>query len=350
MNYNNYQVSDFIADDFFIKWVKSPDAESEYFWQNWLKQHPEKLEEVQNARDLIVSIGYRNQYQPTEDEFIEVLENVHRKQNKFQPKRNFSIVYRALGRAAVIILMLSVGWYYYQDKKVEKVEKTVPKEITYITKSTSRGQNSTLNLPDGSLVRLNAESSLKIPDNFGKENREVFLSGEAFFEVNRDTLRPFIIHSGDLLTTVLGTSFNITSYPDDQLQQIAVVSGRVSVMNLDTSSNNYSKEPALLLPKQLLIYDKESKVNQIKHDIDLENVVAWTEGVLIYQNENLKKILKDLERWYGVEISVSPAVDQTGKYSGTFDNKNLENVLMGLSFTSRNFKYRIKDKKVWIEK
>ncbi|MEM1134787.1 MAG: FecR domain-containing protein, partial [Bacteroidota bacterium] len=298
--------------------------------------------------DIIKSIEYRNQYLPTEEEFIEVLENIHRKKTSPKPLFNPNLpTWQSWQVAAAFMLTTLFGFvFYYITKK--NMELPVIKEIpvSYITKSTSKGQKLTLSLPDGTLQKNNAESFIRIPEKFTAEKREIYLNGEAYFNVAKDSLRPFMIYSGNLLTTVLGTSFNIKSYPDETVQRVTVVSGKVSVKSLD----NKSSEPAFLLPNSLLIYHTEKNENLIERNIDIKPELAWTEGVIIYEDEYLKKILKDLERWYGVEFIVGSGVDQTGKYTGTFDNTNLDNVLQGLSFMSKGFQYQIEGKKVWISK
>lgn len=351
MKYNHYNISNFISDEFFVGWVKSPDAESEFFWKNWLEKHPEKWGEVQKAKDIVLSMRPKNEYLPTNEEFIEVLENVHRVKSS---SKAYSFSAASMGfftkvAASIVFVISLVSIYYLLEGGTGIFSSDKVETISYITKKTLRGQKLTITLTDGSIIKLNAESSIKIPSNFGGNTREVLLTGEAFFRVAKDSLRPFIINSNGLVTKVLGTSFNIRSYPEEHTDKVTVVTGKVSVKRGVDNKENSVKE-SFLLPNQSLLYDKDKNEELINRNVDVEEELGWIEGVLIYDNVGLGTILKDLERWYDVDFDVSSEVDRNGIYTGSFDNQSLENVLQGLSFMSKGFEYKIEGKKVFLDK
>jgi len=351
MKYNDYEVGDFVTDELFVRWVKHADAESDFFWTKWLEENPEKSEKIQRARDIIQSFKYQNEYAPTQEEFIEVLENIHTRtkgNERISKSRKFVVPTQKIAAGISILLISMFLMYVYKDfnNNVNNVAEVYKKEIKYIIKDTQRGQKLSLKLPDGTAVKLNAESELKIPETFSDaEERIVYLEGEAFFDVAEDSTRPFKIFSGDLVTTVLGTSFNIRSYPFENSESIAVLTGKVKVETLETIN---SLESSMLLANDFVSYDKLKQERLLKRNIDVVKEVSWTKGILIYENTNLKKILDELGRWYDVEFIVDEKVNTSMKYSGTFDNKSLENILSGLSFTSNGFSFKIEGKKVII--
>ncbi|MDW7690893.1 FecR family protein [Flammeovirgaceae bacterium SG7u.111] len=352
MKYNNYNISNFISDDFFVQWVQNPDAESEFFWRNWLEKHPEKWEEVQKAKDIVTSIKPKNEYLPSNEEFIEVLENVHRVKSSSRPFYSFSVskaFFAKVAASIIFIIALSIGYYSLEGELNNALSSREEGAISYVTKKTARGQKLTITLIDGTVVKLNAESSIKIPSDFGVDARNVILTGEAFFKVTKDSLIPFIINSDGLVTKVLGTSFNIRSYPEENIEKVTVVTGKISVKNTSYNKDILLKE-SFLLPNQSLLYDKDKKEELINRNVDVGEELGWVEGVLRYDNVDLDKILKDLERWYDVDFEVSTKVDQNGIYTGSFDNQSLENVLQGLSFMSKGFEYKIEGKKVFLSK
>lgn len=348
MKYNDYDVGDFITDDLFVRWVKHADAESEFFWNKWLDENPKKLEKIQKAKDIVQSFSYKEVFVPTQDDFIEVLENIHNKTNhqrqSSHTKKLFTPIFKIA--AGVSILLVSAWVLFNSFDKNNNIHNAYSQEEKFVLKDTERGQKLSLKLPDGTTVKLNADSELKIPESFGETaNRIVYLKGEAFFDVAKDSTKPFKIYSDNLVTTVLGTSFNVRSYPFEDSESIAVLTGKVKVERLDTTN---AEEASMLLPNDLVSYNKIKQEKLLKRNIDIFKEVSWTKGILIYENTSLKKILNELGRWYDVEFSISKEVNTQVKYSGTFDNKTLENILQGLSFTSNSFTFKIEGKKVYI--
>ncbi|MFT6359951.1 MAG: transmembrane sensor [Cyclobacteriaceae bacterium] len=157
-------------------------------------------------------------------------------------------------RYAVVIslLILSTFFVYNNYKTTNSI--TDDGMITYIEKVNPTGQKSTTTLSDGTVVKLNSDSKLKFPKNFSDDIREVYFEGEAFFDVAKDASRPFIIKTNDLQVKVLGTSFNVKSFEEDNLVQIGVVTGRVSVQ-LISGSEGQLPEPTILLPEQSVVYN-----------------------------------------------------------------------------------------------
>ncbi len=341
MQYEKYKVEDFLFDEFFVRWVKNPGPETEHFWESWIEKNPGKVETINKAREIVNSIQPKNEYDPGDKAYNEVLENILK-----QPASSWSQVGYSkkndqltswVKYAAVFIIMICVGGlitYWNVDQPVEdQVSIPVQKQCPY-------GQKITFNLYDGTTVKLNAGSKLTYPETFGKEQRWVRLEGEAFFEVNRDESRPFIVETKDLITTVLGTSFNIKSYQDESVSLVAVASGKVKV----TQNHGHGSSDSLsrLLEKnQMVMFDAHENVLTEIESIP-EDVFAWKDNVLVFDPDDFESIINKMEKWYGVEFIINKDIKSFIGHSkgGKYQNEPLEIVLEGLKdqFT---FEYQI---------
>jgi len=350
--YEDYLWEDFVQDEFFVQWVKKPDEESNYFWEKWIAGHPDKACLLEQARQSIESVSYANEVLPNESEFLEVLENIHKAGDLQNSTPSYRIWQKAIGLAASVAALLGAFFsiYWMVDVNTEKDQYAAQDSTkpSLLEKYTPAGQKLTLTLPDGTKVKLNSESTLHVPEHFSEAERVVFLSGEAFFEVKRDTLRPFIIHTGEITTTVLGTSFNINAYPERGDVKIAVASGKVSV-----SKQIESKEGKLsmvyLEKEDVGTFNKVDNSLQVENNVELKDYLAWCEGILVYSDATFQEIVHDLERWYGVDIEVGKDVSISGRYDGYFDNKSLTNALEGISFLLK-IDYEIENDRVLMRK
>lgn len=213
--------------------------------------------------------------------------------------------------------------------------RSVSPEVVYVIKTNPPGQKSHFQLSDGSVVHLNAGSSIQLPEQFNDDLREVhLLKGEAFFEVHKDSLRPFVIHTGDVQTKVLGTSFNVKF--DETTTEVAVKSGLVSVGN--------SQRSELLTVNEKLTLKGN---NFVREQADLESILAWRNNTLIIDNLNLADAATKIEMWYGVEISFANTAIQECKISGKYKNQTLENVLKAIAYATE-IEFEIKNKEVKI--
>jgi transmembrane sensor len=213
--------------------------------------------------------------------------------------------------------------------------KSVSPEIAYVIKQNPPGQKSHFQLSDGSVVYLNAGSSIRLPEKFSDQTREIeLIKGEAFFDVKRDSLRPFIIHTGVVQTKVLGTSFNV-SY-DEITTEVAVKSGLVQV-------SNPQKSELITVNEKLTV----SENSILRGQADLESILAWRNSTLILDNLSLKDAAAKMEMWYGVKVSFANSAIQQCKISGKYKNQSLENVLKAIAFAIE-IEYEIKNKEVKI--
>lgn len=216
--------------------------------------------------------------------------------------------------------------------------------VRLITKATDSGQKMTVNLPDGSVVRLNSKSQLTYEENFSG-GRSVSLSGEAFFTVEKDAGKPFTVKSGEVITTVLGTSFNIDAYPDIENIKVTVATGLVRVES--EVENQLQNESQTLVPGQQAIFSKPQLSLKLK-EVSLDDYLVWKDGIIRFKNASLKEVVKQLSEWYGVEFDFSNKAKHAWDYSAEFQDMSLETVLRTIGF-SEGFEFQIEDKKVTIQ-
>jgi len=342
IDYSNYSEKDFIADEYFRSWVTKPDPELDSFWNSWLERYPEKSASIANAKSFILSIGYKVELPNTvkkESILNKVIAASEKEISKGRREKiqtiNFSHLYK--NAAVWVLLIVSVATFTYlisdnwQPKTVE-----VEQDIPYV-RFTKAGEKLTLKLSDGSIVKLNSRSRIEVPSNFSR-SRNVYLSGEAFFDIVRDTLNPFTVYNKDIEVKVLGTSFNINGKLNEDRTQIAVATGLVEV------SSKYDKEAILLKPHEMLAYSKKKKV---KTSFDPQKVLAWKDGILFFEGASLVEIAEELEDWYGIEVILQDDPKLKRKFTAKFKDKSLEEVLEGIQYTS-DILYKIEEKKVYI--
>ncbi len=197
----------------------------------------------------------------------------------------------------------------------------------YNTAETPLGMRSSLTLPDGTKVWLNAGSKLSYPVLFDDKVREVKLSGEAYFEVKKDKKWPFLVNSGNMNLVVLGTTFNCNAYPENNEIQTVLVEGQVSVMN---QSATVLEE---LQPGELAVFAKNSQ--QItKSKTDLQKYIAWKSGKLMFRDDRMNLVVEKLQRWYNIDIEIKDKEISDYIYTATFIDESLDQVLKMLALSA----------------
>lgn len=267
-------------------------------------------------------------------------DHVYRELNSYNQKQRKKRVVAYAMKIAAAVSLLALSTFLFVKNRTANTPAPAADHTAIITKSTSKGQKTTIFLEDGSKVILNAQSAVRYPETFFVGERVVELEGEAFFEVAPNPDQPFIVKSGGIATTALGTSFNINTNNGGVI--VSLVTGRVSVQAGGLDSGNY-----LLDPGEELAYTPESK-RFVKRAFDPQLTTAWTEGIIYFSNAHFDEVITRLERWYGVTIQVSNRPGEVKHYTGRFINENLENVLGGIGFTN-HFSYRIEGKNVYID-
>ena len=338
MNYSEYTTDDFLKDESFQNYVLKTDEQDSSFWSDWIANNPEKREEVEEAVKTLKSFSIRTL--PVDSEkYHQDLKRIQDTLGHSSASGTVSIRNRyrgALKIAAAVALILAVSVI----ARNYVVAPTETLETVYFEKSNPRGVKSTVMLPDGSTVKLNSESNLRYEEDYKRGERKVYLRGEAFFEVAENREKPFIVYSGNISTTALGTSFNVRAYPEDDLIEVYLLTGKVEVKNVDDQTN------LTLLPEEGARFDMRNNILS-SFETEFDHILAWRFGKLVFEKADFPEVLKRLERWYNVEFTVNGSPQSSWSLTGEFQNESLENVLRGIGHTT-DYDFTISDNKVTI--
>jgi len=338
MNYHHYQTDDFLNDESFQDYVLGNDSKNELFWEDWLLENPQKQKEAETAKLILTSFSIKRLETSAEkyDHDLSKLQkslSASKKGKHLSMIRNFDLLWKV---AASILIFLGLGYGVSHCTTIEHGTK----DITVLEKSNPKGRKSTVMLPDGSRVKLNADSYFKYEEVGNKRN--VYLNGEAFFEVAKDASRPFTVYTDMISTMALGTSFNVRAYPEDEVIQVYLATGKVEVREF----NNKGGSKLILEPGNGAGFHKTDGKLSLEN-FNPENALAWKEGVIIFNKSDIHEVKKSLERWYGVHIEVHGSPDPSWSINGAFENESLENVLKSIHFTTP-INYSISKNKVKI--
>jgi transmembrane sensor len=236
-----------------------------------------------------------------------------------------SLVWFRSAIAASILLTVGISAYIFRfaGNNTDKPQYAA----TQISISTGTGEMKQIIFSDGTQVWLNARSTIRYSDDYGKKMRKVELSGEAFFEVAHDTAKPFVVYTFHSITSVLGTSFSIHAYPNEK-QFVGVARGKVSVSLPNARGQNDCK----LMPGEKVSFDPHTKKVENSH-IDPDQLMSWKNNVLYFDSLPLSEVAATLERKFGVPIIIKNTQLANRVFKGTFENKPLSGILhsIGLS-------------------
>lgn len=366
----NYTTEDFILDKKFNSWVLHPDKVLDSFWGSFMKEHPEKEAQIRDAVLILKSIQPIAQEVPWHklDFLLQKIKDSDR-----GVKLNWKVCLRY---AASISLLIALGgliyWSVYTNnqfpvevagetalkgkiiladgstKEFETdqttIKQTASGSLTINTdtvdgvsdKASSAliqiiipyGKHSEITLADGTHIWLNSGSQLSYPSKFKAGSREVYLSGEAFFDVKANPDQPFYVITRDIRIKVLGTSFNVSSYPEDQTVQTVLIKGRVTA-----GKNKLFTGMVDLVPGERLTYDKNN-ANLSKDKVDVQLYSSWIDGYLVFKNVPITFVYTKLKRFYNQDILVEEGLEKI-TFSGKLDlSGNLKDVLENIAFAS----------------
>ncbi len=255
-----------------------------------------------------------------------VLNKVHHtiRSNETQKRQLFShkILKWYSSAAAVLLIPLLVAGSLFLFNNITLNE--VASNDSIITVSCPMGGKMAFSLPDGSKGMLNSGSLLEYQIPF--KERNVKVSGEVYFDVFHDKSHPFTVENQNSKVTVLGTSFNLKSYPEEGLTEIVLVEGKVKCI-VPGNGNEVTLEP-----NDRVIVHSNNKVTKTK--VDAQNYTAWKDGKLIFRGDSMKEAISKLSRWYNVDITVADKEIEQYSFRGTFIDDTLDEVLKLLKLTS----------------
>ena len=306
--------------------ITDPELKELFFWLNSEKGSQE-YENLSNKKWLL------GEFKTVEDIDLNTL--FPRIETKMKEKHHLGTKHylvRIRNAAAIFILglMFPVVYYFAMNPKD-------PRQVVYLKESISNEKVKKLILPDSTAVWLMSGSTISYPSDFtGSNFRNIEVSGEAFFSVAKDPLHPFILNLGEIGLKVMGTSFNVMNYGDEDQIQVVLKSGKV-----DLFKGQYSPENQLvhLNPGQLVVYKKDNPKFLIS-DVDVAKYTSWTEGILLFHDDPLSDVLKKIGRWYNIDIEINDPAVFNFPFTATIKNENLDQLIDLLQY-STPFKYLI---------
>lgn len=328
MEYENYTSKDFAADEDFIKWVKHPNTELDLFWNQWLQANPSKQIIVAEARQFVQLFDFR-QYPETSQRMKAVWERIELSTQSAEPKMlskvrqllPIKLLWQNWNRVAAVFIgaLLMSPLLFLMIKQSQTIEY-----------QTAFGETRTIQLPDGSQVILNANSTLGVKKNW-KTDRDVWLSGEAFFSVREKpvisaesgkVLAKFTVHTSQASVQVLGTQFNVS----DRSENTTVVlhSGKI---NLKLENQ---KDTIRMQPGELVTYNRNEEKTTRKV-VNPKVYIAWKDKEWILENQTLADIAARIEETYGVEVTIADPRIANETVSGVVPTASLPDLLNALS-------------------
>lgn len=346
MDYQYYTAEDFIKDEYFQQWVYSPDDETDHFWEDLLKKSPDQRAAIDEARQFLFLMNFKHENDDTRINLLRsrIYQGIDQPEllvKKIQLVKDKTAAYRyrpARVAASIVLLLSAFAFFYYMFNIIGIPDSASSFEDMEVT---PKGKRSLISLRDGTKVWLNADSRLKYSGFTDHPTREVFLEGEAFFDVAEEE-RPFIVNTSDIAIKVLGTSFNVKSYPDDQKIETTLVIGKVSIESKDDQPKQVS-----LLPYQKAVFEKGSRKIILENQVDVEPYTSWKNGALMFDDQPFSEIIFNLERWYNVAIHIDDKSSLACRFSAKINNKTLKEV-MELFKSSDGIHYRIDGDQVFI--
>lgn len=305
--------------------------ETEEKVQKWLAKNPE-IEELEQASkeywDSICSGKDTSTFNALKQ--VNARISVHSGKKKTSWFKTFSRV------AAIFILLMGISgvWFYLQHQYNPGM----------IEISVMYGETKQVTLPDQTEVWLNAGSSIKYPSKFNHKIRSVSLTGEAFFSVTKNRLKPFVVETKNLTVKVLGTKFNLKAFPDEEQTVATLQEGKIEI-----ETENRQKQQ--LVPNEQLIYNSETSELKVEK-INPEDIPDWKNGNLLFSNATLSDILQTLERHFNISFDIDKSIDLlTEHYTIKFEREeNKEQILQVLADVAGDFSYSEKNGRIVLQK
>lgn len=295
-------------------------AEERRGLEEWVKQSPENdryFQEIRNVWQVM-----HPAFNPSEIDVFAAEKNIFA--NIAATRRNITrtlLLYWQRVAAILVIPLLLLCSYLYLNK-----ESAVDVPIEYQVVKSPHGTFSEVRLPDGTNVWLNGGSSLKYPLAFGKEERNVFLNGEGYFEVHSDKDHPFIVKTGQITLRATGTAFNIEAYDRDSITAVTMVNGKI-----DVAFGNSS--PVTMIPGERASFNNLTKQCLIAKT-DPYKWYAWKDGLMIFRDDPLWYVFKRVGQTFNVNIQLKDSSLANAPYRATFENESLDEILRLLKMSA----------------
>lgn len=357
-------IEELICDASFQEYCLGSNLSSQLYWEEWIQKNSHRSSDVKDAREVIYILSAK---QGNRIEQLKQLREGIKQSEGFRGliandavndvahtsgKNKIRPLFKYIGAVAASLL-IAVSIYLPIPENKSMPVAIIPHQTETVIRSGAEIRKTSI-LSDGSLITLSRHSSIKFKTDFNETDREVWLSGEAYFDVKHDDAHPFIVHSLNNDIKVLGTVFNIKAYPNSPVSETFLIRGRVEVIPHDTRYKSI-----ILIPNQKLItslvsgksslitQETKNQVVTINERKEAIEEVKWVRNRLNIENESLSDIAEKLEKWYGIQIQFGDEEVKNLRYSGVFESETVIKSLEALQL-SYPFKFRVEQDKITI--
>jgi ferric-dicitrate binding protein FerR (iron transport regulator) len=326
----------FFEDDQFIQWITNPDESLNAYWDNWMQRNPDQVHDLLRAKRIAQDLKIAQKIYGANNLSKEIWEkinlNIDQNENvvsiaKPTPKRrNFM----AAASVAALVLVFSSAYFFFKTNRNNRADST-QRIISTIASNKLQHVNATAEnrivyLVDGTKITLKPGASITHAVFLQKDKREVYLDGDAFFEVAKDASRPFYVYAHDIVLRVLGTSFNVTTNKNNGNVTVIVKTGRVSVYK----NSNRNKPEFILTPNESVRYTAQNQ-NIIKSESDEElsknEIVSKQMISFNFEETPVTKIFAVLEEAYGIKITCDEEMLSKCSITTSLDSETFEEKL-----------------------
>ena len=360
-----FSVDELIVDDSFINYCLQKNQEDSLYWQRYLTNHPLEREKIEEARKIVLGLTVMlRQQKDSRKTTNSVFQQKDKEIFKIPPLQKLLKYAAAVAAVFIIALIVKTTIDASENHKGSHSVASINTERhTDFLFKTQNGEKKLITLPENTNIWLNAGSQLQLDKGFGKENRRVYLSGEALFDVTHNEKIPFIVCIQKCEIKDMGTLFNVKAYPGDKQSETSLLRGKVEI------ELNNSPHKIFLSPNEKVVINnddvslvkkKQSYTTPVIKDINLlplsynqkDSAVietAWAQNRLEIVNEDFFHMKDKLERWFNVKINIKD--NAVGKYpfTATFENEDIRQVLQALQY-AYHFNYTIEKNEVNISK
>lgn len=334
-DYRNYTIEEFATDAAFRQWVLDPDDELNEFWETWLVRNPDKSIILTQATELLIGVQEKFRDNLSDEQLQNEIDKLVQLAEDSKKRRRFSLFRGPFTKVAAAVLIVSgIGMAYYLNDAKKLTSETVLADQSFVVKKNNEQKEITILLSDGSVATLKTGSVLKFPRKFSGDVRQVFLTGEAFFDVTKNPTKPFLVIANETVTKVLGTSFRVKAVEGDNKVMVVVKTGRVSVYprkeyeTLTDKKDNRAIPGVVLQPNQQVVFNRTD--NRLDKSL-VENPDMLSESLmnqeLIFDDQPIPSVLRTLEKMYGIVI--------------VFDEESLAHCPISTIFKEENLKQRL---------
>lgn len=337
MDYTNFNIEDFLTDETFINYCYELNEVDKAHWENVILTQPLLKKKIADAHELCLLLGIRVSKADKQKELEKLKATIAAEKQQVAPVGKIRRLWipRLAIAATLLVLVIAYGAYKMSAPVSGAVLYSRVNTSTYHTVAqTEFSSRKIVVLSDGSVVTLNGSSTLKVANDYGRNDRHLVLVGEAFFEVKKDKTRPFVVLTNKTATTALGTSFKVSSYTSSKTASVMLSTGKIKVEATQPQSRIADQ---FLTPGQQVVLNNGAGSFQ-RSGFDQNEIKNWLGIKMLFNNAGFSQIAEKINYTYGVHLVAEGKAAGKIRFTGRFDNKSLAEVLDAIGFVN-NFTY-----------